>query len=83
MREADEIYRVDWSPDGKLLASAGLNTAITVWNGEDLTLLQELESPEWVIGLRFSPDGTRLITAGGGRQTGSPREVRVWGVAPF
>ena len=80
---AEEVYRVDWSPDGKLLASSGLNTEITIWNGNDLTRLQTLESPEWVIGLKFSPDGTRLITAGGGSQRGSSREVRIWGVAPF
>ena len=80
---AEEIYRVDWSPDGKLLGSCGLNAAITIWGGENLVQLQALESPEWVIGLKFSPDGSRLITAGGGRQPGSPRKVRVWGVAPF
>jgi len=80
---AEEIYRVDWAPDGRLLASSGLNTEITIWNGDDLAPLQTLESPEWVIGLKFSPDGTRLITAGGGRQRGSPREVRIWGVAAF
>lgn len=80
---AEEIYRVDWSPNGELLASSGLNAEITIWNGNDLTPLHALESPEWVIGLKFSPDGSRLITAGGGRQPGSPREVRIWGVRPF
>ena len=79
---AKEIYRVDWSPDGKLLASSGRFTDITIWNGEDLSQLHTLKSPEFVIGLKFSPDGTRLITAGGGYWD-DIREVKVWGIPTF
>src|SRR6185369_10466575 len=58
---ANELYTVDWSADGSLLATAGYNTPVTLWSAEDLSILNELECPEWVFSLKFSPDGTRLL----------------------
>jgi hypothetical protein len=43
-------------------------------------ILKELEAPEWVIRVRFSPDGDRLLTAGGGIQRDAGRKVVVWGL---
>ncbi|MDB5352240.1 MAG: translocation protein TolB [Planctomycetota bacterium] len=78
---AEELYRVDWSPDGRILASAGLMGKITLWNPADLSILRELDAPEWVIGLRFSPDGRNLITAGGVSDTSKgKRSLKVWGI---
>jgi WD40 repeat protein len=82
--KADELYRVEWSPDGRILASAGRNGKITLWNPDDLSILREIDGPEWVIGLRFSPDGRNLITAGGpsappGPTTGK-RSLKIWGI---
>ncbi len=81
---AEELYRVEWSPDGRILASAGLKARITLWNPVDLSILREIAAPEWVIGLRFSPDGRNLITAGG---PSSPtclakgkRSLKIWGI---
>ena len=81
---AKELYRVEWSSDGRILASAGLEGKITLWNPADLSILREIAGPEWVIGLRFSPDGRNLITAGGasglkGPTTGT-RSLKVWGI---
>jgi len=78
--KADELYNVDWSPDGGLLVTSGLKGAITLWNPEDLSLIRELEAPEWVIQSRFSPDGTRLLTAGGTVLPSDARKVRIWGI---
>jgi len=78
---AEEIYSVDWSPDGELLVSSGLGTDICLWSS-DLTLLRQLPAPEWVISVKFSPDGSRLITAGGGQTQGADRSVTIWGVPP-
>jgi len=78
---AEEVYSVDWSPDGTLLASSGLKTDICLWS-PDLTLLRRLPAPEWVISVKFSPNGSRLITAGGAFVRSEPRSVTVWGVPP-
>jgi WD40 repeat protein len=78
---ADEIYTLDWSPGGQLLATAGLNGDICIWD-QQLNRLHRLPAPEWCISVKFSPDGTRLITAGGSGTDREQRSVTVWGVPP-
>jgi WD40 repeat protein len=78
---AKEMYTLDWSPEGDVLATAGLNGKITLWDTRDLSILKELDAPEWVIRVRFSPDGTRLLTAGGTPGPSPDRKVQVWGVS--
>jgi WD40 repeat protein len=79
--EAEEIYTLDWSPDGQLFATAGLNGDISLWD-QKLNRLHRLPAPEWCISVKFSPDGTRLITAGGSGTDRDQRSVTVWGVPP-
>ncbi|MBI3864085.1 MAG: hypothetical protein HY290_19555 [Planctomycetia bacterium] len=77
--DADELYTVDWSPDGSLLVTAGHNSLVTLWNAKDLSIVNELESPDWVISARFSPDGTKLLFSGGSFVPGD-RRVEIWAV---
>lgn len=77
---ANELYSVDWSPDGRVLVTAGHQAQVTLWNADDLTILCELESPEWVISAAFSPDGTKLIFAGGGATVNSQKWLEGWAV---
>jgi WD40 repeat protein len=63
--KAEELYTVDWSPDGEILATAGLKGTVTLWGAADLSVLGELPAPDWVIQVRFHPDGRGLVTAGG------------------
>jgi WD40 repeat protein len=78
---AEEIYRLDWSPRGDLLVSSGLGADICLWTSE-LKLLRKLPAPEWVISACFTPDGARLVTAGGDNTNRAERAVKVWGVSP-
>ena len=75
-----EVYEVDWTPKGDVLVTAGREGKVVLWDPKELTVLKELESPEWVIQARFSPDGTRLWTAGGRIDGGAERKVVVWGL---
>jgi WD40 repeat protein len=79
--QAEEIYSLDWSPDGGLLVTSGLKSDICLWD-QNMQILRRLPAPEWVISAKFSPDGSRLITAGGSATKGQQRSVQVWGVPP-
>jgi WD40 repeat protein len=78
--KAKELYTVDWSPDGSILASAGLEGKITLWNPSDLTVIREIDAPQWVVRVRFSPDGLNLHYAGGDQGKGGSRHLGVLGV---
>jgi WD40 repeat protein len=77
---AKEIYTLDWSPKGDVLVTAGREGKITLWDTRELTVVKELQAPEWVIQARFSPDGCRLLTAGGAASSKSDRKVVIWGI---
>ena len=78
--KAKELYTVDWSPNGEVLATAGRNAQLTLWNSSDLSILKELKVSDWVICVRFSPDGCRLLSSGGSPMPGGERMVQVWGL---
>ena len=68
-----------FSPDGNLLATAGLDGTAKVWeiSPDGLILLMTLSGHEsGVVDAAFSPDGTRLATAS---LDGS---VRIWDITP-
>jgi WD40 repeat protein len=75
-----EVYTLDWTPTSDVLATAGLEGKITLWDARDLTALKVFEAPEWVIQVRFSPDGSHLLTAGGTILKSPNRKVTVWGI---
>jgi WD40 repeat protein len=77
---AEELYSVDWSPDGTIIATSGRQAPVTLWRAADLNVLKEIECPDWVICVRFSPDGTRLIYAGGSSTPNGDRFVEVLAV---
>lgn len=78
---ASELYNAVWSGGGDVLATSGVKGPITLWNPKDLSVIKELEAPEWVIQVRFTPDGSRLLSSGGSMMRGPDRKVTVWGLA--
>jgi hypothetical protein len=69
----DRVLALDFSPDGKLLATgSGLparSGQLKLWNAADGTLAREIPAAhrDTVFGLRFSPDGQYLATASADR----------------
>ena len=69
------LQDVDFSPDGKLIAAAGLAGEISVWNLPRRKLVTSMLNDVAIFTLRFSPDGEMLAS---GDQSGN---VIFWDVA--
>lgn len=79
-----EIYSVDFSPNGELLATSGRDGNIVLWNSKTLEKLKELDAPSWVIQVRFTADGTRLLSSGSTTISNVPtRKVSIWTIQVF
>lgn len=67
-----EVERVAFSPDGKILAAGGEDDLLRLFNASDGKLLVALKHTSGIDSLRWSPDGTFLAT---GEESGV---VRLW-----
>ena len=76
---ASYIIGLDYSPDGSLVATGShkIWTAesttimgdrmVRIWNARTGTLVRELRGHrDWINAIAFTPDGTRILSAGGG-----------------
>ena len=60
----ESVLRLAYSPDGAILASAGADRVIKLWDAATLRERRAFEAqPDWVMGLALSADG-RLLAAG-------------------
>ncbi len=71
----DEIFHLAFSPDGKVLASAGRDRTVMLWDPATGKRLSTLEGHiDDVNSIAFSADGKLLVTAG------EERVVKLWDV---
>ncbi len=72
----DLLYDAEFSPDGKILATAGYDTKIGMWDVASGELLRSIEVHTGaVFDLAFSPDGTLLVSAS------ADETAKVWRVS--
>jgi WD40 repeat protein len=64
--DGSPILDIAFSPDGELVASAGLDGEVIVWTVNDGTEVATIETDHDVAALAFSPDGRFLATGGDG-----------------
>jgi WD40 repeat protein len=76
-----EVYSVSWSPKGDVLASSGRDGKVVLWEPGKLEKLKELDAGFWVIQVRFTADGTRLLTSSASNhQATADRKIVTWAV---
>ncbi len=72
------VWDVDYNPAGTMIATAGRDNNIILWDAKKREKIQTLHGhQEWVQSVRFSPNGKYLASGS------SDRTVRIWDVKTF
>ncbi|UCF28398.1 MAG: hypothetical protein JSW42_01550, partial [Chloroflexota bacterium] len=70
------VSEIAFSLNGDLLVAGDHRGHINIWSMDDFSLVSSLKHDGEIWGVRFSPDGTKLITASG------DQTIRIWGILP-
>jgi WD40 repeat protein len=55
------VFNVEFSPDGRMLATSGFDGTVILWDVESRHALGTLAGPAGPTSVRFTPDGRRLF----------------------
>lgn len=58
----DSVTGIAYSPDGKRLATAGMDGVIHLWDTSSRTKVGTLQNDAWTTEIAFTPDNSRLVT---------------------
>jgi WD40 repeat protein len=77
-----ELTALAFSPDGKVLASAGGDRAVKLWDTSSWREIKKLEGhKDNINAMAFSPDGSMLATATGSSSvTGTESNIKLWNI---
>jgi WD40 repeat protein/class 3 adenylate cyclase len=79
VKHTGQAFRIDWSPDGKRLASGSSDDTTRIWDAQTGAELLTLSTPgDWAINPAWSPDGKYLLVTI--LNISSPGQSGVWRV---
>src|SRR5256714_685121 len=62
---SDSVTSVAFSHSGQMLAAGSVDRTLRVWNVSDWSPIQTVVSTDFILGIAFSPDDSRLAEGGG------------------
>jgi WD40 repeat protein len=68
------VAGICYSPDGKLVASAGFDRTLRLWDVESAQELNQVQGEGWVTKVVFSSDGNLILAGGGALKSLEPRK---------
>jgi WD40 repeat protein/transcriptional regulator with XRE-family HTH domain len=79
---SSEVWSVDFSPDGKYLATGSKDNTIRLWSLTSGQTVRTFSTNTGEVGeVAFSPDGKYIISAGGAPAENADNTARLWDVA--